>query len=208
MAKTDGIVSIHGKEYATVAYRLALFRADYPKGSIITELISDSDGVIVFKASIFDGEGNVSSGYGMCKEKTPEECKASNDFIRRLYDEYAELYPLATGYAEEVRGSSNINKTRALENAETSAVGRALAFAGYHSSTSIASADEVSVAIARQNDPKAGKKQVEALEAFFGDQEDGADLLQKLLNRAGVDHLKEITKPQATACIKKWGLNG
>ena len=173
MAKTDGIVSIHGKEYATVAYRLALFRADYPKGSIITELISDEDGVIVFKASIFDGDTL-----------------------------------LATGYAEEVRGSSNINKTSALENAETSAVGRALAFAGYHSSTSIASADEVSVAIARQNDPKAGKKQVEALEAFFGDQEDGADLLQKLLNRAGVDHLKEITKPQATACIKKWGLNG
>lgn len=173
MAKTDGIVSIHGKDYATVAYRLNLFRTDYPKGTIITELISDDDGVIVFKASIHDLE--------IC---------------------------LASGYAEEVRGSSNINKTSALENAETSAVGRALAFAGYHSSTSIASADEVSVAIARQNEPKANKKQVEAIGVFLGDQEDGADLLEKLLNRAGVDHLKEITKQQATACIKKWGING
>ena len=173
MAKTDGIVSIHGKEYATVAYRLALFRADYPKGCIVTKLISDTDGVIVFMATVDDGDDM-----------------------------------LATGYAEEVRGSSNINKTSALENAETSAVGRALAFAGYHSSTSIASADEVSVAIARQKEPKATNKQVEAIGAFLGDQEDGADLLEKMLNRAGVDHLKEITKPQATACIKKWGLNG
>ena len=173
MAKTDGIISIHGKEYATVAYRLALFRADYPKGCIVTKLVSDTDGVIVFMATVDDGDDM-----------------------------------LATGYAEEVRGSSNINKTSALENAETSAVGRALAFAGYHSSTSIASADEVSVAIARQKEPKATNKQVEAIGAFLGDQEDGADLLEKVLNRAGVDHLKEITKPQATACIKKWGLNG
>ena len=34
----------------------------------------------------------------------------------------------ATGIAEEVRNSSNVNKTSALENCETSAVGRALAF--------------------------------------------------------------------------------
>lgn len=56
---------------------------------------------------------------------------------------------IATGYAEEERGSSNINRTSALENAETSAVGRALAFAGYQG-TEIASADEVVNAINQQ----------------------------------------------------------
>lgn len=56
---------------------------------------------------------------------------------------------LSTGYAEEVRGSSNINKTSALENAETSAVGRALAFFGF-GGTEIASANEVSNAIVNQ----------------------------------------------------------
>lgn len=38
--------------------------------------------------------------------------------------------PTATGYAEERVGSSPVNKTSALENAETSAVGRALANMG------------------------------------------------------------------------------
>jgi deoxycytidylate deaminase len=57
---------------------------------------------------------------------------------------------ISTGYAEEVRGASNINKTSALENAETSAVGRALAFYGL-GGTEIASADEVAAAISQQN---------------------------------------------------------
>lgn len=49
----------------------------------------------------------------------------------------------ATGYAEEVRGSSNINRTSAIENCETSAVGRALGFLGIGIDTSIASFEEV-----------------------------------------------------------------
>ena len=57
---------------------------------------------------------------------------------------------IATGYAEEVRTASKINRTSALENAETSAVGRALAFFGLGGSE-IASADEVANAISQQN---------------------------------------------------------
>ncbi len=57
---------------------------------------------------------------------------------------------IATGYAEEVRTASKINRTSALENAETSAVGRALAFFGLGGSE-IASADEVASAINQQN---------------------------------------------------------
>lgn len=59
----------------------------------------------------------------------------------------AENRVVATGYAEESRTYGKINKTSALENAETSAVGRALAFLGLGGSE-IASADEVSNAIA------------------------------------------------------------
>jgi hypothetical protein len=57
---------------------------------------------------------------------------------------------MATGHAHEERASSNINKTSYVENCETSAVGRALAMLGIGIDTSIASANEVSEAIAKQ----------------------------------------------------------
>ena len=57
---------------------------------------------------------------------------------------------LATGHAEEDRKASRINTTSALENAETSAVGRAAAFLGV-TNDNIASADEVSLAISMQD---------------------------------------------------------
>jgi len=60
---------------------------------------------------------------------------------------------ISTGYSEEIRSSSNINKTSALENAETSAVGRALAFFhGDYMGTdyNIASAEEIQQARKRQ----------------------------------------------------------
>lgn len=48
-----------------------------------------------------------------------------------------------TGHAQEIVGEGYINKTSALENAETSAVGRALAMMGIGVIESIASSDEV-----------------------------------------------------------------
>ena len=49
---------------------------------------------------------------------------------------------IATGHAEEKRTASRINQTSALENAETSAVGRMLAMVGI-TNDQIASAEEV-----------------------------------------------------------------
>jgi hypothetical protein len=59
---------------------------------------------------------------------------------------------LATGHAEESRTSSQINRTSALENAETSAIGRCLAALGM-GGTEFASADEVANAIHQQSQP-------------------------------------------------------
>ena len=58
---------------------------------------------------------------------------------------------VSTGHAEENRKASRINTTSALENAETSAVGRALAFCAFISD-GIASAEEVSTAIEQQDE--------------------------------------------------------
>jgi len=57
---------------------------------------------------------------------------------------------VAQGHAHEEKSSSNINKTSYVENCETSAVGRALAMLGIGIDTSIASANEVEEAIAKQ----------------------------------------------------------
>lgn len=56
---------------------------------------------------------------------------------------------IATGFAEELRSASTINRTSALENCETSAIGRALANFGL-AGTEFASADEVAQAISQQ----------------------------------------------------------
>ena len=120
-------VDIHGKQYATVNERIIELHNDY-KGScsIVTKIVESDSGTVRVKATLTlveMSEGLVSH---------------SNTF---------------TGHAEEVIGSSMINKTSALENAETSAVGRALAFAGFSTDASIASADEVANAIMNQGTP-------------------------------------------------------
>ena len=60
-------------------------------------------------------------------------------------------HTIAVGHAHEVKTASNINKTSYVENCETSAVGRALAMLGIGIDASIASANEVSDAIAQQD---------------------------------------------------------
>jgi hypothetical protein len=57
---------------------------------------------------------------------------------------------IATGYAEENRNASTINRTSALENCETSAIGRALAAYGM-AGTEYASADELTTALRQQS---------------------------------------------------------
>ena len=113
----NGIVKIHGKEYKTVALRVAEFRQAHPDYTISTELVEANDVLVIMKASILDNDGRL----------------------------------LATGYSEEVRAASKINATSALENAETSAIGRCLSALGF-GGTEYASADEVASAIKQQND--------------------------------------------------------
>ena len=105
-------ISIHQKEYATVALRIGVARRVLGSSlNITTELVSIDKDTVVMKATVeIDGK-----------------------FI-------------STGYAEEKRTASRINQTSALENCETSAAGRALAFAGF-TNDKIASAEEVKNAI-------------------------------------------------------------
>lgn len=84
----------------------------------------------------------------------------------------ATIYPDVTkperkfsDYAAEIVGGEGVNKTSAIENCSTSAVGRALAYMGIGVVDSIASADEVNKATNAGGglDRKATPKQVQAL---------------------------------------------
>ena len=57
---------------------------------------------------------------------------------------------LATGHAEEKRTASRINQTSALENAETSSIGRMCSFLGI-TNDQIASSEEISAALEQQD---------------------------------------------------------
>ena len=66
----------------------------------------------------------------------------------KVFNDKYEVQREVTGTAHEIANGSGINKTSHIENGETSALGRALAFLGY-AGTEIASADEVENAVSQ-----------------------------------------------------------
>lgn len=120
--KTLNTLDIKGKDYVEVNQRIKAFRMLYPTGTIQTEMISNENGVCVFKAIV---------GYYPDGDSTL-------------------IHILGTGTAYEKENSTFINKTSYIENAETSAVGRALGMCGFGIDTSVASAEEVINAVNNQ----------------------------------------------------------
>ena len=71
-------------------------------------------------------------GWGIGTEIVQFSAKAGEPVVVKatVTDESGRV--VATGHAFEIVGQGNVNKTAALENAETSAIGRALAVLGLH----------------------------------------------------------------------------
>lgn len=110
----NGIVNIHGKDYVTVARRVEMLHEDKELSGIEIETEILTHEPVVMKATV--------------------------KFVRKE-SKYAEKY---TGISSvSINSAKMIEKQNPYEVAETSAVGRALGFAGYGIVEGIASADEI-----------------------------------------------------------------
>jgi hypothetical protein len=138
--------------------------------------------------------------YEPVAERLDRWLKASEQFAPRVFTNMesipgadvcvikAELWlgdtRVATGYAEETRGAGNVNRTSHVENCETSAIGRALANAGYAGSdmTKRPSREEMSkVARHPVSNPTPSAYKGENIKALFPDAQEvtGGDLTVK-----------------------------
>ena len=169
---------IKTNKYSEVSQRIKAFRMVYPMGAILTDMISNENGVCVFTATC---------GY---------------------YDDDGKLMVLGTGTAQEKQGSTFINGTSYIENCETSAVGRALGMCGFGIDTSIASAEDVQNAINNQGkeepktepktEPKATPNQLAVLEKQYT-----GENLTKLLEANNIEKLEDISLAKASEIITK-----
>lgn len=100
----------------------------------------------------------------------------------------------ATGLAQEDKSSSMINKTSYVENCETSAWGRALGNLGIGIDDSVASADEVQMAIRKQEE-LATPEQVAQLRELAVNEEN-------VCKHYGVKRLEELSFIQACEAIE------
>lgn len=104
-------------------------------------------------------------------------------FKAEVYKDIADPRPVATGFAEEVRDASPVNRTSHVENAETSAIGRALANWRYASKTQ----------------PRPSRQEMEKVQRMSEPRND-ADLVAKFREacvKAGLDP-QEVAKEAGT----------
>jgi hypothetical protein len=129
-----------------------------------------------------------------------------------VYRDIADEKPAGTGHAYEREGSNQVNKTSALENCETSAVGRALANAGFEIKKSIASRQEVENAIHqqeqlnKQEQPKvkrADKSQYASIKTAVKAVGMNEDTFYALLADLGIEDYAAMTYDQANILIEK-----
>ena len=109
--------------------------------------------------------------------------------------------PVATGYAEELRGASPVNRTSHAENAETSAIGRGLANCGYAAKGSRPSREEMEKVQRMGSAPAPSKNISKPVDNRSTDQ-----IINGLMDTFGAEKVdKPTSAPASTPMIKNPG---
>lgn len=114
---------IKGKDYAEVNQRIKAFRMVYPNGTIKTEMLSNENGVCIFKATIWNDNKLLATGTAYEKENSTfinktsyiENCETSA--IGRALGIAGFGIDVSVASAEEVQNAIN-NQTISKEDAE------------------------------------------------------------------------------------------
>lgn len=107
--------AIRNKEYAEVNQRVKAFRMVCPNGTISTEMVTNADGLCIFKATILDDNGNI-LGTGHAYER-----EGSTNINRTSYIENCETSAIGRalgmcGFGIDVSIASFEEVTNAIEN--------------------------------------------------------------------------------------------
>lgn len=108
--------------------------------------------------------------------------------------------PVATGYAEEIRGASPVNRTSHAENAETSAIGRCLANCGFQAKSAPRPSREEMDKVQRQ--APASYNQPRPSAQSYGEQESIDALVDQLASSFSGE---EVSMPPKNVTIKNPG---
>ena len=123
--ETIKTTDIKGKEYAEVNQRIKAFRMLYPNGTIQTQMLSNENGVCIFRANIIDDRGTL-LGTGTAYEKEDssfinktsyiENCETSA--VGRALGMCGFGIDVSVASAEEVQNAIN-NQTLTQEEADS-----------------------------------------------------------------------------------------
>lgn len=153
-------------DYEPVEVRIAKFWADHPQGRISTTL-EKSDGT---------------------------------EFIIRaeVYRDASDAFPFATGYAQEIvsQNPKTVNYSSALENGETSAIGRALANGGYASKGKRPSREEMSKVQRRQEPDDIYGELSQRLMALNLSAEERKELVLDATGRTSLGSIRELDEDE------------